>query len=358
MMNSHKKWISFILWGLILFVAANGLIWKLFTKDLLTFNEYYNGGLDRAGYLLGSKHYRKPESTLPRKHFENSEYHGQHVDVLTVGDSFSNAKDNGRDPLYQDWIASLHGLDVLNIQYLPQAGSNELLTIALLLNSGYLDRMKPRFIIIQTVERRIVPLYYKKLDLSLTTTIREIDEYFRSATYLSNPPEIGFVNTGNWKFLLYNALYRFSDHAFLSDVYVRDLNAPLFSVKNERRLLFYRDDIIYIPLATEQHLRTLNDNFNALAGLLQKKGITLFFLPAPDKYNMYSDYIIDNPYPKSVFFETMRRFPKQYVFVDTKAILAGEIQKGEKDVYYADDTHWSWKAVKKIAENMHFKGRI
>ncbi len=358
LMNAYKNWMRLIVWGLVLFIGANGLIWKLFTEDLLTFNEYYNGGLDRAGYIIGSKHYRKPESTLPRKHIENSEYHGQHVDVVTVGDSFSNAKDNGRDPLYQDWIASLYNLDVLNIQYLPQAGSNELLTIALLLNSGYLDKIKPRYIIAQTVERRVVPLYFKKLDFTITMPIHDIEDYFRSATYISNPPKTGFVNTGNLKFILYNLLYRFSDHAFISDVYVRDLNAPFFSVKNERRLLFYHHDIEYIPLATERHLRTLNDNFNVLAGLLRKKGITLYFMPAPDKYNMYSGYIVNNPYPKSVFFETMRRFPKRYVFVDTKAILAREIKKGEKDIYYADDTHWSWKASKRIAESMRFKGRI
>jgi hypothetical protein len=31
-----------------------------------------------------------------------------------------------------------------------------------------------------------------------------------------------------------------------------------------------------------------------------------------------------------------------------------EVRKGEKDAYYAADTHWSWKEVRKTAENMRF----
>lgn len=164
-----------------------------------------------------------------------------------------------------------------------------------------------------------------------------------------------FLNAGNFKFIFNGILYRFSDNAFFSSVYIRDLDAPFFSVKNDRRLLFYRDDIKSIPNATKQNIRSLNDNINNVADLLRRKGITLYFMPAADKYNMYSDHIVANPYPKSVFFELLREMPKRYVFVDTKAILSEEIRKGEKDIYYADDTHWSWKAVKRIAESVKFR---
>jgi hypothetical protein len=135
---------------------------------------------------------------------------------------------------------------------------------------------------------------------------------------------------------------------------MRNLNTPFFSVKKSKRLLFYYEDIKFIPLANEESVGSFNKNLNELALRLKKKGITFYFLPAPDKYAMYSDYIVDNPYPKSVFFELLRKQPKKYVFVDTKAILSELIKKGEKDVYYADDTHWSWKAAKKIAESLKF----
>ena len=352
MKSAYKKWVFSLVGIYLVFIALNLFVWKLYTEDILTFKKYYNGGLDRMGYVVGSKHYRQPEFTLARGHIENADYRDQHVDVLTIGDSFSNVKDNGRDPLYQDWIASLHGLDVLNVQPLP--GATELATAVVLLNSGYLDRVRPRFLIVETVERNCVGAYAGAFDAGQTRPLAEVERYYRKAAYVFNPPDVGFLNTGNFKFILYSILYRFSDRAFFSDVCARDLSAPCFSVKNERRLLFYRSDVEGVPLATEQTVRLLNDHFNRVSDLLRKKGITLYFMPAADKYNMYSGYIVNNPYPKSVFFELLRAMPRRYVLVDTKAILEGEIRQGERDVYYADDTHWSWKAVKKIAESMRF----
>jgi hypothetical protein len=98
----------------------------------------------------------------------------------------------------------------------------------------------------------------------------------------------------------------------------------------------------------------LNANLNTIAKRFREKGITLYFMPAADKYTMYSRYILNNPYPESVFFELLRKEPRDYVLVDTKNLLNELIEKGEQDVYYSDDTHWSWKASRKIAESMRF----
>jgi hypothetical protein len=146
-------------------------------------------------------------------------------------------------------------------------------------------------------------------------------------------------------------LYHYSDHAFVSPIYVRDLDRPLFSVRNDKKLLFYKDDIRHIGKATSESVRRVNDNMNRLASMLAGKKIRLCFMPAADKYNVYSEFIERNPYPNSAFFELLRPLAKDYSFVDTKSLLREEVEKGEKDIYYADDTHWSWKAVKKIAES-------
>ncbi len=355
MANIFKKWFLGLVGFLILFISVNAGTWHFFTRDILTFDNYYNGGLDRMGYLVGSKHYRNPETTLPRTHLENKQYHGQHIDVLTIGDSFSNVKNNGRDPLYQSWIASLYNLDVLNMQPI---NANMLQTVIMMVNSGYLDRIKPRFIIIETVERHCILLYYKKVDLKANMPYQDIDEHFRTAQLVSNNPAKSFINTGNFMFLINSILYKYSDNAFFSDVYAMDLNTSLFSVINDRRLLFYKDDLHYLPLASKENVRALNDTLNGVAELLLKKGITLYFMPAADKYNIYTDYIVNNPYPQSTFFELLRPVPKKYTFVDTKAILSQAVKEGEKDIYYVDDTHWSWQASKLIAESMRFTGRI
>ena len=153
-MNSYRKWTLVLLVTLILFIVYNLAMWTFFTEDILTDRKYYNGGLDRMGYIVGSKHYRTHESTLSRKVIENSEYNGQRVDVITIGDSFSNVKYNGKDPMYQDWIASLYDLAVLNLQPLP--GHDVLSTAITLLNSGYLDKIRPKHLILEFVERHCI----------------------------------------------------------------------------------------------------------------------------------------------------------------------------------------------------------
>lgn len=347
---SPKTWSLVLVGFLAVLVLLNAVVWHFFTRDILTFEPWYNGGLDRLGYLPGSKHYRKPEFTLPRRHIENADHDGGQVDVVTVGDSFSNVTENGLNPLYQDWIASTYGLSVLNMQIIK--GLDPYTTIIILMNSGYFDKIRPRFVVLQTVERFCPVQCSRPTDFTETRPLAEIEAFYRTARYRFDVPQVGFLNSGNFQFLVNAVLYRFSDRAFTSTVVARDLTRPFFSVKDGARLLFYHEDVRNIPYATAERMRALNDNLNELADRLARKGITLYFLPAPDKYNMYSEYIRDNPYPQSVFFETLAPLPKRYRYLDTKALLIRDIRSGEMDVYYADDTHWSWKASRKIADGM------
>jgi hypothetical protein len=59
-------------------------------------------------------------------------------------------------------------------------------------------------------------------------------------------------------------------------------------------------------------------------------------------------------FPESAFFELLRPLPKRYMFIDTKAMLREELERGERDIYYADDTHSSWKASRKIFSTIRF----
>src|SRR5574337_862206 len=211
MMKTHKKWVLVLLVVLTAFIGLNAVVWNLYTKEILTFKKYYNGGLDRMGYIIGSKHYRNPGFTLSRRHMNNTDYRGQKVDVVTIGDSFSNVKDNGLNPLYQDWIASLYALDVLNVQPLP--GQNELTSVLIMLNSGYLDKVKPRFLVLEKVERNCLREFCPPVDMRMAMPLSEVEAFFKNAGFVDNPPDVGFINTGNVKFLLNSLLYKFSDRA-------------------------------------------------------------------------------------------------------------------------------------------------
>lgn len=332
---------------MVLFIGGNYLIWITWTKDLLTNKNFQGGDLARMGYIYGSKDFRKNSTDLPRHHVNIKDYDGRRIDMITVGDSFSNGGAGGKNSFYQDYIASLNGFEVLNIP--RHRDLDPLTTVSLFANNGFIDRIRPRYVLISIAETGALDMA-APLNVSRHVTEDQLKNYevFDYYTPFPSPP---FINNGNFKFLLYNMLYPLSDHAVFGGVYVHRLSHHLFSVPKSDQVLFLR----YKRLPTPAIMQGINNNLNQLAELLDRKGITLVFMPCVDKFNLYSDYIINNPYPRSNFFEDLRKLPKRYRLIDTKAILAEEVRKGEKDVFYADDTHWSWKASKIIFENVRFE---
>jgi hypothetical protein len=341
------------------FLLCNLLVWKCWTEDLLT-KKYAGGDLVRTGYVHGSREFRQTRYDLPRRHIEMSGYHGQPVDVMTIGDSFSYGGGEGRNSYYQDYIASFGNLSVLNVFSYPTddlfVGFSPISTLAVLCNSGYLDRIRPRIVLIESVERYCLIRFAKPFRFNQTDTLENVIRYYRTdhGSRLYQLPDVGFLNEGNIKFLYASLVYRFRD-TVSGKVCLRDLSRPFFSVPNERKLLFLREDVQNIPFANRDTVGRLNDNFNRLADILAAKGIRLYFMPVVDKYDLYSEYIVKNPYPGSVFFEELRKLPRRYTLIDTKAILRAEVDRGEKDVFHADDTHWSGKASRKVFETVRIR---
>ncbi|MCA9412851.1 MAG: hypothetical protein KC944_16675, partial [Candidatus Omnitrophica bacterium] len=152
-------------------------------------------------------------------------------------------------------------------------------------------------------------------------------------------------------FPVYNMLYKFSSRAFISPVCRMKLKEKMYSV-NENEVLFLYADIRAISGISRKSVTKLNLEMNKLAERLIEKHIVLIVLPSPDKYDLYYEYIIDNNYPKNQLFDYLREQDSKYVFIDTKEMLLAEIKSGERDVYYADDSHWSPKASRVIAEKI------
>jgi hypothetical protein len=337
---------------MVLFVGINYLIWEAVTEDLLTMNNSVGGDLARMGYVRSFKFPRKNYDDLPLRHIEMEQFSGQKVDVLTIGDSFSNGHGGGRNRYYQDYLASLNGFTVLNIR--PFKDRDSITSVSVLCNDGTLDRLKPRVVLIESSQKFCIEDFARKIDFNLGV-IRENRDIYSLASDTDRLPAVSFINNGNFKYLLYNLLYLFSDHAFVGKACIRELKTSLFSVKNGDKLLFYTEDVKRIAYADSGSIGLMNRNLNTLAEKLASKGMKLYFMPCVDKYNLYSEFIKVNPYPNSTFFEELRKLPKKYNLIDTKAILAEELARGEMDIFYPDDSHWSWKASKKIFETVRFR---
>jgi len=354
--RSFSRWVCLLLLG---YMALNLILWKLVTEELMTGKTCASGDLARLGYIPESKLCRQNEDSLPRRHIEAANHSGGPVDVITIGDSFSQGASGGKDRYYQDHLATRNSYDVLNIPQLQDI--DKISTLSILNNNGYLDKLNPRYVLMECAEKFCLQ------DLPDTINFdRSIPDHdfrkFKSVTYRFDakverpfPFTLDFFSEANLKLIRNSLLYKFSDNAFGSHVYRVKLSKPFFSVSEPDTLLFLDSDIKFRQNYTNENIRRFNQYLNTLSDRLRAKGITLYFMPCVDKYNLYSEYIPHNPYPKSTFFETLRSLPRSYELIDTKNILREELARGEMDVFYPDDTHWSWKASKKIFERVRFK---
>lgn len=354
---TSKRFFLYFLAFFLAVAAFNVTVWNLATRDLLTCRDgYCPGDLARIGYIREVLVPRRFHVDLPRRHFDYRAWKGERVDVLTVGDSFSFGGGRGRNAFYQDYIATLQGLSVLNV---PIYREDQLHTVILLLNNGWLDRVRPRFVLIEAVERSCIGGFAREMDFRATEPMEKIDRDYRSRVYdyETTLPPVGFVNDGNFKYVLYSLLYPFSDRAYFSKVCKVKLDRPLFYAGNGRTLLFGVFDLLDLPKSNDATVGKLNENLNRLAGMLKERNIRLLFLPAPDKYNLYREYLAEKKYPESRFFELLRPLPKDYDFIDTKRILGEELAKGTADLYHPDDSHWTWRASERIFREARFDDR-
>ncbi len=351
---SFKHFTFLTLSLIVIFIAYHMFIWKTYSSNIFgRTDNMYIGDLGRMSYQVDSLYPRKLQYTLKKRILNTHAYNNEPIDILTIGDSFSNGVMGGKNPYYQDYIATKYNLNILNIMNITNGKHKLFSTIISLYNNGWLEKHKPKLIIIESAQRGVYERFSKNFDFNqsqisiknLIIPTKQKDSYI---------PRLEFINTANYKIPFYLIKYKFNRRA-QKDVVKLDLSEKLFSTKNySSTLLFHYSDVLNIK-NNQSLINKMNDNFNQLAAVLSTLNIKLLFLVAPDKYDVYSSYIIDNPYQKNDFFKLINPLEKQYYFIDTKAILVHELKKGVKDLYYSDDTHWSYHASEAISDSPIFQ---
>lgn len=341
-----------------LFALINFTIWELFTRQLLVPGTKISD-LVRLSYLLKIRQTRDTGVDLPKKHYQYSEFKGGPVDMITVGDSFSTGGGWGKNAYYQDYIASNNNFTVVNFRSridVERSGFfTPVNTLALLYNSGMLDRLKPRYVLLESVERYAPERLVYRFSFKDTEPLAKLEEEY--ATYkpidLLEGGKSSFINTGNAKFIYYNIKDLFPVTRVSDSVYRLQLSRPMFSGPYGDRLYYYYDEYSNSINLNKDVIRLMNDNLNLIADKLAAKNIKLVFMPIVSKLNLYGPLGLP-PQNVSIFFEELRKLPKRYQVIDTKQILREAVERGEKDLFYADDTHWSWKASKQIFDSVRF----
>jgi hypothetical protein len=336
-------YIKLLLFSLIIFISFHFIVWHYLTKNFFTNdNNTTIGDLGRISYSLDSLYLRENEIDLDKLHFNY--IRDKDVDVLTIGDSFSNGMGGGLNPFYQDYISTKFNKNVMNIQAFSD-GFIE--TVLMLINTKVIDGINPKVIILQSIERLAIDRFAKDVNWDISSNNKSIDIKLNKK-YKSDIPNPYFINNINYNALIYNTLYYYDSKAYISNVYRLESSKKIFSSKNMTQLLVLSQDLENIKKATKNKINKLNENLNRLSKILKEKNIKLYLLLNVDKYNLYFKYLLEKKEKNSILFEELEQKTKEYEFINTKKILLPLIDKGDLDIYYSDDTHWSFDAIKEV----------
>lgn len=325
----------------------------IFLHFLNTF--FYNqkeGDLVRLGYLYSNP---TPKSFITsqyklKKHYtllsEIDLKNSNKFDIITIGDSFSEQDSLG----YKNFLAN-YGFKVLHID-LFITGSNPMQTLVKLLNSNLFNIVSADYVVLQSVER-----YFnqrnEKIDFDMTINLDTLSNQINSYTKTATNYGLQFFSNATLKIPITNIWYNFQPKPKYSKTYkYTSISNNLFSnAPNE--LLFYEEDINYMKIKNDS-LSTMK-SIEVLEGIndkAAKRNIKLIMLVSPDKYDLYFNFIKDNKYLTTpLFFKIYEQTQKNYLNVDSYKIL-NEKLKSEKDIYFYDDTHWSPKGAKIIADEI------
>ncbi len=345
----------------LILLATTGIIalttiffWHFVTKPI-----FY--GYDSHGDLsrLGSVAINPPLThniTYKKHHTELRDYlatkSSAKFSVLTVGDSYS---DGIGGAYYQDYLADKYDMSIIN-----SAGTkryNSWYQLLYLVQFGYLDELGIDTIIFEIGERGLPQLATVPPPPNISREEYEKDRMaYREPTAQDMVPPYALLTTtmgsANINFLKNRHYAQNHEYAASEKVFKEKLSAPFFTNAGAEDIIyFYYEDYLY--LNGRPNYVAINDKLNDLSNKLAKKGIRFVFLPIPDKSDLYYPYFArDRGIAENDLFDAIGHLPKQYIFIDSKKVLREAAAKGEKDLFWADDTHWSFKAQQIVGEEI------
>lgn len=343
-----KKYVACLTSILALLIIINLILWHGYVKEI-----FIQGDLSRLGSFKINKAIT-PDKKFPALHVELTDYlrsgKKEFFDIITMGDSFSNGNAGN---YYQDILASECNLKILNVNL---GGNNILVNLYILIKSGLLDEIKPKMIILESVARSVQYRFGREEISSVNidgTQIEKLASLRKNMEPLTSGIFSSVIFRANLRFLR-DIYYRKNNPESLSpSVFIAELDRKLFTNKNQENLFLYLyEDLFYSH--TSVNIAIINKNLNSASKILAKKNIKLAFMPCVDKYDLYYPYIKNkHGRRENNLFEELRKVPnKKYIFIDTKKILREALERGEKDLYWLNDTHWSWRGMSIICREL------
>ena len=297
------------------------------------------GDLGRLAFVMVGEEYgqrieqNEMKTPLFSKVRETEDMRKIHVNVLTIGDSFSQQEHAG----YQNYMPQ-EGLTVANarrglydspIQYAWN-----------LLDAGVVDSTNIDVMVVEVGER----------DLAF-----RIDNFSIDKVEVGEPdtPDDGgeenIYDVSQWSLLRTRdfLMYRYAGR---NPVYDVELDRDFFDSREPRKLYFYCADVLN-GMTIETSIRPkIKEVFDLLTTKAHELGFALILMVPVDKYDLYQDYIVNNPYdhPKRINEEVRELFGDRPEVMLCKFTLQPLLENGEKDVFLYDNSHWSYKGSQAV----------
>lgn len=317
-----------------------------------------SGDLMRLGLIDGGQEYSDSISSLalPEVYYAGEDNDSvlrlSSCDVLVIGDSFSHGGGVGKVGDYVNYLAHDGNLDVTVFTPQDPTLASPIQLAYDVLNLGSIDSSRIRNLVVQEVERYIVDRHngfvtnHKSIPLP---PVKQQEDGEDNEKKGEDNPSAG-------------PLMRVKDYIFYhlfgaNPIYKARLSQPMFGGKEPTMLYFYNEDVkngIQVPADVQQRIQ---GNYSKLIAKAREKGVNLIILIACDKYDLYQDFIVDNPYPTKTLNEDIAHWMAQDTscFVFSKHVLHPLVAQGVKDVYLFNDTHWSPSSSRIIAREIIHK---
>ena len=259
-----------------------------------------------------------------------------HVNVLTVGDSFSQQEHAG----YQNYMPG-EGLTVANCK--RSLYDNPIQYAYNIMDWGVVDSTNIDVLVVEVGER----------DFAIRIDNFGVDKVEVPEPEKPSDNDTVETNRNEWSLLRARdfVLYRFANR---SPVYVVDLKQDFFESPEPRKLYFYCADIINGMTIEESIRPKVKEVFDLLTRMAHERGFALVFMLPVDKYDLYQDYIVDNPYayPKRINEDVRELLGDIPEVMLSKYYLKPLIDKREKDIFLFDNSHWSYKASEVVGKEL------
>ena len=252
-------------------------------------------------------------------------------DVLVIGDSFSHGGGVGKEGDYVNYLARESGRKVVVFTPQDPTLSSPMQVAFDVLNLGLIDSTRVKNLVVQEVERYVIS---RHCSFTLNHSVMARPKPKQEPSQTEQKKDV-------------SPLLRVKDFIFYhlfgaNPIYTAQLSKPLFGGKDPSKLYFYNEDVKHVGDNSKVRQQVV-DCFDHVIAKARERGVNLVIVIACDKYDMYQDFILDNSYPASTLNEDIQRWmePELDRFIFSKQVLHPLVERGVKDVYLFNDTHWS-----------------